>query len=103
MHRRRAVLACLRANWHVSRAPSIGVGALSSSFEFEYRSGTQTVMRYHRQLLSEEGEVTALLTTREGCIVLGTSRGAVVLLSPDPRRTLTARPNLASCDFDESL
>jgi hypothetical protein len=60
-------------------------------------------MRYHRQLLPDEGDVTALLATREGCVVLGTSRGAVVLLSPDPRRTVTARPNLAECHFDEGL
>jgi hypothetical protein len=54
-------------------------------------------MRYKLQLLPDEGEITTMVTSSGGCIVVGTSRGAVVLLSPDLRRNITPRPNLADC------
>lgn len=49
------------------------------------------------QLLPDEGDITALCVSREGCLIVGTSRGDIVLLSPDPRRNITARANLADC------
>lgn len=64
-------------------------------------AAVQKVMRYKRQLLPDEGSVTALLTTKDGCLIAGTSTGAIVLLSPDTRRTITPRPNLADCVYDD--
>jgi hypothetical protein len=57
----------------------------------------QVVMRFQMQLLPYEGDITALVVSREGCLIVGTSRGDIVLLSPDPRRSVTARTNLADC------
>lgn len=54
------------------------------------------------QMLPDEGDVTAAIVSPAGCIALGTSRGAVVLLSPDIRRTITPAPNLAVCPVNES-
>ena len=62
----------------------------------------QKVMRYKWQLLPDEGYVTTLLINRDGCIVAGTSTGSVALLSPDTRRTITPRPNLAECVYDDT-
>jgi hypothetical protein len=64
--------------------------------------GVQTVMRYRQQLLPDEGTVLSLVATRDGCLIAGTASGSVVLLSPDMRRTVTRRPNLAVCLHDES-
>ena len=79
------------------------------SLQFKHASGPfsthgscmQRVMRYKMQMLPDEGDVTAAVVSREGCIALGTSRGAVVLLSPDVRRTITPAPNLAVCPVNE--
>ena len=60
-------------------------------------SPVQVVMRLQRQLLPDEGDITALCVSREGCVIVGTARGDIVLLSPDPRRNVTARANLADC------
>lgn len=55
-------------------------------------------MAFKRQLVEQEGDITSIVATKEGCLALGTSKGAVVLLSPDPRRTITPHLNLASTD-----
>jgi hypothetical protein len=65
-------------------------------------AAVQKVMRYKCQLLPGEGVVTTLLTNKDGCIVAGTSAGSVALLSPDTRRTITPRPNLAECAYDDA-
>ena len=61
----------------------------------------QVVMRYSRQILPNEGTLTTLLTTRGGCIVAGTSTGAIALLAPDARRTVTPRLNLSLIHISE--
>ena len=66
------------------------------------RPRVQRVMRYKAELMHDEGAVLSLVATREGCLLVGTEQGSVVLLSPDTRRTSTRRLNLAMCIHDDA-
>ena len=55
------------------------------------RALVQLVIRYD----GARGPVTALSVTAEECIVAGTLNGALLMFSPDPRRRISRRLQLA--------
>ena len=56
------------------------------------RLRVQLVIRYD----GSRGPVTALSVTAEECIVAGTLNGALLVFSPDPRRRISRRLQLAA-------
>ena len=52
----------------------------------------QCVVRYE----GGRGPITALAVTPEECVIAGTAGGALLVFSPDPRRRITRRLQIAS-------